>query len=258
MNAMSRLVRALGRSHTYNLKRNPPFAWGLGIGGISGLITVGLAVAASRVGSGREVPAVAHTLLLPLFLAHSVGVGILLGAFGTVWADLRERIHRGERALERAGLVEPGTGLYSERYMREELHHALSRVARTERTVTIFILELAELRDEEALVALAETVRPLVRDSDLLGHLGIGRLLLIFHGEVACALCVAGRMGDAVHQRLRLTLQTGVARWPQDGPRPADLLDAADLILKASWGGDHGTGCREAAHPLLAAPGTSS
>jgi GGDEF domain-containing protein len=252
------LIRALVRAHTYDLRRNPllrlGLAWGSSMGLLSVGLAVGLAVAATRIGGGREAAGQPNALLTALFLAPPLLFGLLSGALGTVWNDWTSR---GGTSTGVAGLIESGTGLYSPEYMMDQLRHALSRVARSRKTVTILILECQELGDDVSLRLLADTVQPLVRVGDTLGRVGWGRLLLLVQGELPCEACLIGRMAQVLREKTHLWLRAGVARWPEDGLLPTDLLTAADLVLKASWKAIHAPGCSSGASVPLTSPQAS-
>jgi len=240
MEMMLSLFRALFRSHTYDLRENAHLRLGLVWGFVMGLLTVGLAFAATRIGAEKDGSGLPLAFAAALFLAPPVLCGLLSGALGTVWNDWTSP---GKSSGADSRLIETGTGLYTPEYMMHQIRHALSRVARTRKTVTLLILECQESVDEVPLRLLAKVVEPLVRVGDILGRIGPGRLLLLVQGDLPCAFCVIQRMGRAFHQDTHLSLRAGVARWPQDGLFPTDLLTAADLVLKASWTAIHAPGC---------------
>lgn len=235
--AMS-VIRALGRFHTYNLRRNPMLCLGILWGGAAGFLSVALASAAVTMGPGKGLRSLPSPLLIALFLAHPTLLGLLLGAVGTVWREERTPSSAGA-----SGLTDTATGLYSPEYMMHQLRHALARVSRTAERVTIVILETMEEGDDRALAALGAAARPYLRHEDILGRLGQGRLLLIVHGTLPCALCLVNRVAEMVFERTHRTVRAGVARWPEDGRVPADLIGAADLVLKASWNVGHAQEC---------------
>ena len=243
MSTAASLIRALGRSHTYNPRRNPTLVLGVAWGCLAGVFTLSFAACATRVGAGR-VPSSLYGLGFLLFLAHPFVFGLFLGALGTLLKDQSERTSRaGRRPSESGMILDLSTGLFTPEYMLGQLRHALARVARSEEKVTIVIFELDRPADDPGLCLLAETIRPLVRESDILGRIGEGQLLLLVHGELPCAFCLTERVGDSFYGRTHLRLQAGVARWPEDGRISAELLYAADLVLKASWKGRHSPDC---------------
>lgn len=238
---MVSLIRALGRSHTYNLKRNRALCVGLGLGCSAGLLSSALAVATAAVGPGRELGGLPSTLVIPLFLAHPLLFGLAAGALGTVLKDLTSQA-RASAGLH--GLTDPTTGLYSSEYMADQLRQAIARISRTCQKASILVLELEETHEDAALRSVAGAIGPLIRESDILGCIDRGRLLLIVHGDLPCALCLIQRMAQSVLQRTHLTLRAGVARWPEDGRIPSELLHSADVVLKACWNSCHTSDCQ--------------
>jgi GGDEF domain-containing protein len=244
MRTAASLIRALGQRHTYSLRRNPTLALGLAWGCLAGLFSVSFAACAAGVGPGRAPSSIILVLGLSLFLAHPVLIGLLSGAFGTVLRDHDSTLgSSGKNRPQSGAIADPATGLYSPDYMLDQLRHALARVARSRQTVTVVIFELEEETDDPGLRLLAETIRPLVREGDILGRLGAGQLLLIVHGDIPCAFCLSSRVSESLYERSHLRLLAGVARWPDDGKISAELLYAADLVLKASWQGRHSPDC---------------
>jgi GGDEF domain-containing protein len=248
MRTAANLVRALGRSHTYNLRRNPTLVVGLAWGCFAGLLSVSFAACLAGVGTGRDPSSIPYALGLSLFLAHPVVLGLVSGAWGTVLRDDGVKLKRsGRNRCESGRIADPATGFYSPEYMLDHLRHALATVARSHQTVTIVIFELEEGTDDPGLCLLAETVRPLVREGDILGRISEGRLLLIGGGDIPCAFCLTSRVASSLYEHTHLRLEAGVARWPDDGRRSAELLYAADVVLKASWKGEHSPQCPQKA-----------
>jgi hypothetical protein len=99
------------------------------------------------------------------------------------------------------------------------------------------------VRDPSALTLLAESAKTIVRESDVLGGIGEGRLLLLVHGEIPCPSCLTDRVAGALYDRTHLRARAGVLRLAHDGRLSADLLDAASLVLKASWRQRHVEAC---------------
>jgi GGDEF domain-containing protein len=189
---------------------------------------------------------VPYTLVIPIFLAHPVLFGLLAGALGTVWKDLTSQV---DLSRASSGLTEAATGLYSPEYMLDQLRRALARVSRSGQTLSLLVFEVEGTREDAALRWAAGAIQSYIRESDVLGRVGQGRLLLIVHGDLPCALCLIQRMARSVLERTRLRLEAGVARWPEDGRLPSDLLHAADLVLKASWSVSHAMNCKGVASP---------
>ena len=247
MRTAASLIRALGRSHTYNPRRNPTLVLGLAWGCAVGFLSLGFAACAAGVGAGRDPSSISYGLGLLLFLAHPVVFGIVAGALGTVCGS---PVHTAKRAGRSSGvpsaIVDPSTGLYSAPYMLDQIRQALARSARSREPVTLIILEPDRAGDDPTLCLLAESARPFVREGDALGRIGEGRLLLLAYGSLPCAVCLTERMSGSLYGRAHLKLKAGVARWPQDGRATSELLDAAGLVLKASWAWGHDDRCPRA------------
>jgi GGDEF domain-containing protein len=243
MSTAAGLIRALGRSHTYDPRRNPALVLGLAWGSLAGLFSLSFAACAARVGAGRA-PSSLYALGFLLLLVHPVVLGLLSGALGTVLSDRSRKTSGAERCRRQPGMItDAATGLYTPEYMLDQLRLSLARVARSRDSVTIVIFELDPPADDAGFCLLAQTIRPLVRESDILGRMSEEQLLLVVHGDLPCASCLTDRVADSVYGRTHLRLEAGVARWPEDGRISAELLYAADLVLKASWKAKHAPDC---------------
>jgi GGDEF domain-containing protein len=243
MGTIASLVRSLGQWRTYNLRRNPLLLIGLVLGCSAGLLSAGLAVATFRVGWGGDSRSIPYALVIPLLLAHPLLFGIIWGALGAVWRGQDSKLPHSAPPAASPRVAASAAGIHSPRFMMDHLRRAVARVAHSGEHVTILILEVEEAPEASALRSLAESIEPLLREGDILGFLGSHRLLLIVHGELPCSRCFIRTMADSVYDRCHLTLRAGVARWPEDGQAPAELLEAADLPLKASWRVDHSGLC---------------
>jgi len=253
MRTAASLIGALGRRHTYNPRRNPTLVRGLAWGVAAGFLSLWFAACLTGVGAGRDPSSISYGLGLLLFLAHPVIFGILAGALGTLRRNpVAPGVVARSTGVERSLIVDPATGLYTTACMLDQIRQTLARSARSREPVTLVILEPDRPWEDPTLRQLADAVSSFVRQGDALGRIGEGRLLLLAQGSLPCAFCLTERMSGFLYRQTRIKLRAGVAQWPQDGRGTAELLDAAGIVLKASWGGGHDDRCALAPTALRA------
>ena len=141
-NVVSPFLRALGRSHTYNLFRNPE-AW---FGILWGIPIPVFSIALDRALVAGQHRSLALILSEPpwhiAFLAHPLLFAVIFGAMGTIRRDLetgnRELIER----LGREATTDPLTGAHNRRYVLEELDKALSRAGRSAEPIAVVMFDM--------------------------------------------------------------------------------------------------------------------
>src|SRR6476659_2298546 len=85
-------LKALGRAHSYDLRRNECLRTGLLLGLIVSILPLACEVLLSGSGARNPLHEVRATPLLFIFLAHPLLFGLLFGAMGTIKRDL-DRLH---------------------------------------------------------------------------------------------------------------------------------------------------------------------
>ena len=123
----------------------------------------------------------------------------------------------------------------------EELRKAIHRSERSGRPFAVVLFDLdkfkrvnderGHLEGDAVLRGAARALAGVVREGDAIGRYGGDEFLLVTYGELTEAEALADRASGAVHERTGLTLSAGVARFPEDGATPEELVAAADTLL---------------------------
>ena len=191
-------------------------------------------------------------------MAALVGAGVL----GTAVALLGARW----RTLS---AFDPLTGLMNRGHFVERAEAELARAARLERALAVAILDVDHFKafnelyghagGDAALVVLAGLLKRAFRRSDLVARLG-GDEFLVLMPDTSMAQALArleALRGRIAAQGLgggegRVTISSGVARWPDDGAALTPLLARADLrTLEAKRAGRNRVVGPPAEEPLL-------
>ena len=239
--AITAFVRAFGRRHTYDPRRNAysrfGFLWGLPVPTFS----IGLDLQLSRTTGLTPLAVLLEHPFHLFFLAHPLLFGLVFGAMGTVRRDLEVEKDRLIATLTDLAITDPLTQLYNRRYALEALQNGLSRAARTREPLAVALLDLDgfkavnELRGHPAadrvLCDVAFALRSVLRRSEVIGRYGGDEFLLVMTIDIERAARVVGRAGRAVRRSTGLTVSTGIARCPEDGESAEALLAAADARL---------------------------
>ncbi len=108
-----------------------------------------------------------------------------------------------------------------------------------DRGIALTVLLLSFRADEfessnpEALRTLGERIQDTTRTTDLSGHLGHGRIIiLLFGSNIAGALIAAERIEDAVGELGLGRVSIGLAMYQPDMKDPSELLETADRALR--------------------------
>jgi len=229
-------LQALGRAHTYNLRRNP---W-LSAGFLLGMMAMILPLA------GEERPARLFSLL---FLAHPVLFGLLFGAIGTIRRDADLLHERELRTLSGLAMTDPLTGLYNRRYVEEELKNMLHRAERTGEPVSVVFFDLDHFKQvnqkqghqggDVMLKLVAEALQSVLRQGEILGRYGGDEFLLVVAADLPYATNLVDRAVAAVRLWTRQSLSAGIARSMDDGTTPAELIAFADARLAKTQAKHH-------------------
>lgn len=165
---------------------------------------------------------------------------------GPALANLKLRDALREMAL-RDGL----TGLYNRRYLEDALNRELHRAERNGKPVSVLMIDIDHFKQfndkygheagDFVLNAVARAVLKSIRPSDIACRYGGEELAIVLaEADLACAreraeqLRLAIRDTNLTHLGQTLpgpTASFGIAVYPANGTKPADLLKAADEAL---------------------------
>ena len=162
------------------------------------------------------------------------------------------------RETSRLSVTDGLTGLWNYRYFQLALAKEVERATRFERPLALLMLDLDHFkqvndryghqRGDAVLVELAERIRGLVRDVDILARYGGEELVVVLpETDEAGAVQAAERIRRAVRDlpfgvssgapaqpAVAVTLSIGVAVFPLHGTGPTELHRAADAALYAA------------------------
>ncbi len=173
-------------------------------------------------------------------------LGVMLG-----WGQRRQR--RAHRHILRSSLTDSLTGLYNFGTLMECLDREIRRVDRYGGAVTVVMFDIDHFKmfndrfghqaGNEALKAVASTLRKQKRESDIIARFGGEEFILIFPGKEAAGVEAARRMRKAISQirvpvgggaTSEITVSAGVACYPNGATSKEELLDKVDQLLYAS------------------------
>jgi diguanylate cyclase (GGDEF)-like protein len=239
---IERYLKALGRSFTYDLRRNHylwfGFLWGIPVP----IFSLALDCSLGAEGRGPLRAFFEHPLHL-FFLAHPFLFAITFGAMGTVRHSLEEENARLIQSLTDLATTDALTGLHNRRYVLDELSKALLRSRRTEQRFAVLLFDLDGFKTvndvqghaagDAVLRKVADSLQSVVREGDVLGRYGGDEFLLVTYGELSSLRSLASRAEEKVHMTTGLGLSAGVARYPEDGTTAETLIEEADRLLAA-------------------------
>lgn len=240
MNICRAVLRAFGRSHTYDVRRNTYLWLGAFWGFLVPFFAVTLAMSVERLsvlGVVRAQPG------LPGLLACPVLCAVLFGALGTVRHRAQIESERRADAWKELAMKDYLTGLYNRRFVMQELARMLADSRVTGQPVTVILIDLDGFKDvndssghlegDRVLCQAAQALKGAMRRTDVLGRYGGDEFILLKAADRAAAVRLVNRAIAAVHENTGLALCAGIGCWPQDGTSPEDLIDAADTRLLA-------------------------
>jgi diguanylate cyclase len=181
----------------------------------------------------------------PVPLAQTTELSRLGSAFNAMRAAVAER----EQMILHQAVHDPLTGLPTRSRMTEVLEELLLAARRAGRALTVGVIEIKQLRNivgslghaaaEEVLCEMARRLTALGAMHERVALIGTDQFLVVLEGVDARQ---ATRRAEQIAERLRsafdyeavsLQLETriGLAVFPDDGGRAAELLQRADLAL---------------------------
>jgi len=157
----------------------------------------------------------------------------------------------GRRIVELQALAttDPLTGIYNHRFMLDFLDHRLAEAKRTERPVSILMLDVDHFRrfnerhghdvGDRALRSVAQCMRQVLREEDAACRYGGEEFAIVLsRANLPAALAVAERVRRRVEEAPpltpggdRLTCSIGVSTYPDHASTALSLLKAADVAL---------------------------
>jgi diguanylate cyclase (GGDEF)-like protein len=159
-----------------------------------------------------------------------------------------------EKAYRIAGFVNLDglTGLYNHRYFQENLSNELLRSQRFDYPVSLLMIDIDHFKDyndkyshpqgDMVLKEIARIIKETVRAYDISARYGGEEFAIILpYASQDQALLVAERIrknvwahifqGKDAHDKLQMTVSTGLATYPNNAKTKADLIDRADQAL---------------------------
>jgi diguanylate cyclase (GGDEF)-like protein len=154
-------------------------------------------------------------------------------------------------ALREMALHDGLTGLYNRRYLEDALNRELHRAERSDKPVSVVMIDIDHFKHfndtfghdagDLVLSAIAGAITKSIRPCDIACRYGGEELAIVLpEASLECArgrveqLRLAIRDTHLIHLGQRLPAPTasfGVAVYPANGMKPADLLKAADQAL---------------------------
>ena len=180
------------------------------------------------------------------------------------------------KSLHRNAVTDPLTGLYNRRLFTETFDKEINRARRYAHPLSLVILDLHRFKEvndkhghprgDEVLQAAATTLRKTLRTSDSAFRIGGDEFALILpQTDSAQASALSRRIGVAFAEILRpldlsisVTMDHGVATYPQDGEQRDTLIRIADERLYRTKNAIHQKSAPEPVPTPPASIGTSS
>ena len=166
-------------------------------------------------------------------------------------------------------VTDPLTGLYNRRLFAESFEKELNRARRYGLPLGIVILDLHRFKEvndkyghprgDEVLRAAATTLQKALRTSDSAFRIGGDEFaVLLPQTDAAQAIALSRRIESVFAETLRpiqlafaVTMDHGVATFPQDGDQADQLIHVADERLYRFKHANHARGAAEASRPAI-------
>ncbi len=245
---MLRIVRtylaAFRQPFTYNARKNVYLWFGVLWGIPVPVVSLGLDCSLTGADGWALLDAIRSHPIHLVFLAHPLLFGLIFGAMGSVRHDLEVHNAHLIQTLTDQATTDALTGLHNRRYVLEELHKSIQRARRTEHPFGVVLFDLdgfKQINDAQGHAAgdivlqkAATALNGIIREGDVLGRYGGDEFLLITYGDAIAAGALPERADLAVSRGTGLGTSAGIARYPEDGVTPEELVDKADAMLAAA------------------------
>jgi diguanylate cyclase (GGDEF)-like protein len=174
------------------------------------------------------------------------------------------------KRLQVNAVTDPLTGLYNRRLFGESLDKEITRARRYEHPIALVMLDLHSFKEvndkhghpkgDDVLRAAASTLKKSLRTSDSAFRIGGDEFaLLLPQTDAGQALALSGRVATAFHEEIQpmqlnvgVSMDHGVATYPQDGENAEALIRAADERLYMRKHAGHSRVADGASKPVTA------
>jgi diguanylate cyclase (GGDEF)-like protein len=183
-------------------------------------------------------------------LLIAVGTFALIG-LGLGWGQRRQRV--AHRHTLRSSVTDSLTGLYNYGYFMDCLDREIHRAQRYGGVVSLVMFDVDHFKlfndhfghhaGNDALRAVAATLRREKRESDIAARFGGEEFVLLIPGDEAAGIDTAGRLRRAIAQIqvpvgggavAGITVSAGVACYPSGAHSKEELLSRVDQLLYTS------------------------
>jgi diguanylate cyclase (GGDEF)-like protein len=254
---LKEFLQALLNPHTYKIHRNVHavfgILWGLPVPVMAVLLSLyHVHPADGTITINHLLDVALQTPLHYAFYLCPIISCIVFGAMGTIRKQKDRRIRDYMDRLEEMTLTDFLTGLPNHRHTWIRLNEEIEKADREDTNVSILICDLDGFKaindnfghdiGDRCLKAIAGLLRDVCREYDVVARYGGDEFIFILPDSTSQdALQVAERIKQFLNQTgpilevdgtpLRLGLSIGVATYPEDGPRPEDLMRTADQLM---------------------------
>ncbi len=242
-------LNAFTHLHTYTIHKNIHAIFGL-IWGLSGPLLVLLdQFIGPGTPSGDPGTILQQPVLLFFCLAYPVFSTFVFGAMGTIRKEKTRRIENYLERLEELTMTDPLTGLYNHRYIWMRLEEEIEEAKRHDRKLSVLMCDIdgfKEINDnfghdvgDRCLKSIGGLLRDVCRKYDVVARYGGDEFVFIlpdsnrdeaekFADRISSFLDQTHPILDVDGEPLALGLSIGVSTFPEDGPRPEDIMKHAD------------------------------